>query len=115
MREAAFALVCALAMISGCDDGGSDKPVDAGVDALVSKCGQPGDTGNELGIGKYCSSLGDCTSQTAPLCSILGDMETHFCTNTCTMANAAMKCGTGTTCTCNASNQCGCTPNSCLQ
>jgi hypothetical protein len=24
------------------------------------------------------------------------------------------QCGTATTCTCNSSNQCGCTPNACL-
>jgi hypothetical protein len=113
MRNAAIAIACCLGFVFGCGGGGSDKP-DAAVDALFSKCGMPGDMGNEMGIGKFCASLGDCTSQTAPLCSVLGDKDTHFCTKTCTNGGPATQCGTGAQCTCNGSNQCGCTPSSCL-
>ena len=85
------------------------------VDAYFSKCGHPGDVGNELGIGKFCAQFSDCsTTQSAPLCSSLGDTQTHFCTKTCSSTGSASQCGTVTTCECNASNQCGCTPNSCL-
>jgi hypothetical protein len=92
--------------------GGADAP--PVVDMFATKCGAPGDLGNELGIGKFCGSLGDCSTTTdAPLCSSLGDPETHFCTKTCPMGSTD-QCGTNTTCTCNSSNQCGCTPNSCL-
>jgi hypothetical protein len=108
-------IICVLTM-AACD-GGSDKPdtPDApGVDAYASDCGKPGDLGNELGIGKFCASLSDCsTTMSAPLCSSLGDPNTHFCTKTCT-AGSTTSCGTGTECTCNASNQCGCTPSTCL-
>jgi len=100
-----------------CGGGGSDKPaVDApGADAYESDCGVPGDLGNELGIGKFCASLGDCsTTAEAPLCSSLGDANTHFCTKTCQSAGPTTQCGTGAECTCNASNQCGCTPSVCL-
>ena len=98
---------------AGCGDDGGSSVVDAAADAFESACGEPGDVGNELGIGKFCGSLSDCGG-TAPLCSSLGDPDTHFCTNTCTPATAAEKCGTGTECTCNNSNQCGCTPSACL-
>ena len=104
-------LVC----FAACGGGGSKKPnVDAAVDAFESTCGRPGDVGNELGVGKFCASLSDCsTTPMARLCSSLGDATTHFCTKTCTMGSTT-ECGTATMCVCNASNQCGCTPNSCL-
>ncbi len=100
-----------------CSSSSTPKSPDAHatVDAFQSTCGHPGDTGNELGIGHFCTSLADCSSlSTAPLCSILGDPTTHFCTRTCSMAGSDAACGTNTTCTCNTSNQCGCTPNACL-
>ena len=96
----------------GGDDGA--KSPDAGADAFESDCGKPGDMGNELGIGKFCASLSDCSSTaSAPLCSSLGDANTHFCTKTCQMGSTGA-CGTGAECTCNANNQCGCTPSVCL-
>ncbi|MCE9574745.1 MAG: hypothetical protein K8W52_16470 [Deltaproteobacteria bacterium] len=110
------------AFLVGC--GGSSSPsVDAHppdaavtVDAFASSCGQPGDVGNELGVGKFCATLTDCSSNgSANLCSILGDPTTFFCTKLCTAATGAADCGSNTTCTCNASNQCGCTPNACVQ
>jgi hypothetical protein len=117
MRKAAIALVWGIGSmfaVAGCSDGGKSQP-DAAVDALFSKCGNPGDTGNELGIGKFCTSLGDCSnSPNAPLCSILGDRDTHFCTKTCSSTGPANQCGTATQCTCNSGNQCGCTPTACL-
>lgn len=102
---------------SACDGGGKDSPPDApSADAYFSTCGHPGDVGNEMGVGKFCASLSDCSSsQTSPLCSSIGDKTTHFCTHTCQANGPANQCGTGAECTCNASNQCGCTPSSCLQ
>ncbi|HEY4239189.1 MAG TPA: hypothetical protein VGM88_05210 [Kofleriaceae bacterium] len=99
--------------------GGSDAQ--AGSDAIVvgdavetGVCGQPGDQGNELGVGLYCTSITDCFGTSgAPLCAVLGDPNAHFCTKTCTMGDDA-SCGTNASCTCNTSNQCGCTPNYCL-
>jgi hypothetical protein len=72
-------------------------------------CGQPGDAGNELGVGKYCSGFGDCTGM-ANLCSTLGDPQLHFCTMVC---QAGGNCGTGATCQCQG-GQCGCFPDSCM-
>lgn len=87
---------------------------DAAIDAYESDCGFPGDEGNELGIGKFCASLSDCSSTaSAPLCSSLGDPNTHFCTKTCSMGSTGT-CGTGAECVCDSSNRCGCTPTVCL-
>lgn len=107
------ALVVLCFVVGGCggDDAGQ-RAADASVDAYASKCGKPGDTGNDLGIGKFCASLGDCTNA-APLCSSIGDPDTHFCTKTCPMGSTDA-CGMDASCTCDSSNRCGCTPNSCL-
>src|SRR5687768_1895741 len=65
------------------------------IDASDSICGNPGDIGNELGIGKYCASLFDCSdTPSAPLCSSLGDPNTHFCTKTCPKGSTD-QCGIG--------------------
>lgn len=108
MRTALLALI-----LAACGGEQATSP-DASVDAFESECGRPGDTGNELGVGKFCASLSDCSStQSAPLCSSLGDKDTHFCTKMCPMGSTDA-CGTGAECTCNSSNQCGCTPTVCL-
>ena len=116
MRRAALSLLVVVGSLAAC--GGDDAPavMDAAgpMDACDSDCGCPGDQGNELGIGKFCASLNDCsTTPSAPLCSSLGSSDTHFCTRTCPMGDNSV-CGTGAECTCNASNQCGCTPSVCL-
>ena len=87
---------------------------DATVDALDSFCGHPGDTGNELGVGKFCNTSTDCTSApSAHLCATIGNPQAHFCTLTCTMGGSASQCGTNTMCICQG-GACGCTPTSCL-
>ncbi|HEU0031110.1 MAG TPA: hypothetical protein VFQ53_10795 [Kofleriaceae bacterium] len=117
MTNRILIMIVGIAM-AACGGGDKDPPaqLDApSADAFESDCGKPGDVGNELGIGKFCASLSDCsTTAAAPLCSSLGDPNTHFCTKTCSSTGPADQCGTGTECTCNASNQCGCTPSSCL-
>ena len=106
-------LITMVVLLGACGGGGSAAP-DAAPDSFNSICGKPGDMGNEIGVGKFCGSLSDCSSTTgAKLCSTIGDATTHFCTKTCPMGSTD-QCGTGATCVCNGSNQCGCTPNSCL-
>jgi hypothetical protein len=105
---------CVVAMLVACGGGGGTAKPDAMPDAFTSTCGNPGDVGNELGIGKFCASLSDCSNTvSAKLCSTIGDSTTHFCTKTCAMGSTD-QCGTATMCVCNSSNQCGCTPNACL-
>jgi hypothetical protein len=114
-----IAFACAIAFGIACGSSGTTtKTPDAAIDAFFSICGNPGDTGNEKGIGKFCTSVGDCADTVgAPLCANLGNPDAHFCTTTCPsseMGSNSPTCGTGISCTCNSSNQCGCTPNSCL-
>ena len=93
----------------------NNKPADASVDAFFSMCGQPGDTGDPDGVGKFCESGSDCLS-TAPLCSNLGSKTTFFCTKFCTFGSADT-CDADTTCVCEGSNNappCACTPTKCL-
>ena len=114
MKRISF-IFAALAFAAACGGSGGSKTPDAAPDAFQSKCGKPGDTGNELGVGKFCPTVNDCgDTQDAPICSSLGDPTTHFCTKTCQSTGSAGQCGTNATCECNSSNQCGCTPNSCL-
>src|SRR5262245_2074226 len=104
-----------LIVVAACGGDGAKTPDASTIDAYFSECGHPGDMGNELGIGKFCpNGLSDCsTTPMAPLCSSIGDRNTHFCTKTCPMGSTDA-CGTGAQCVCNGSNQCGCTPTACL-
>jgi hypothetical protein len=113
----------ALLLAIGC--GGSDPvatpDMATGKDlAVFSVCGHPGDTGNSLGVGKYCTKLTDCTSNPkATLCSILGSDNAFFCTMTCTASDmGSTECGENAICQCGSGSGqsgCGCYPTSCMQ
>lgn len=116
MRAALIGLVVGVGLVVGCggDDGTAMQTQADAAEACTSECGCPGDVGNDKGVGKYCASLSDCSNNMdAALCSSLGDPNTHFCTRTCPMGDSSV-CGTGAECTCNDSDQCGCTPTVCL-
>jgi hypothetical protein len=118
-------LVLALAACGGGDDGppappdppgdgDPDAAAESGPDAFPSVCGQPGDVGNELGVGQFCETLTDCSDTAdAPLCSSFGDPTTHFCTRLCDEGSGSEQCGTGAECAC-GDGGCGCTPTECL-
>lgn len=115
MSRRAIPVLCILLLAWACGSSSTPKKPDAAIDAVQSTCGNPGDVGNEMGVGKYCETLADCSGNgPSTLCSSFGDPTTHFCTHTCSSTGSAGQCGSATTCECNASNQCGCTPNSCL-
>jgi hypothetical protein len=102
-----------LAMSSASTDmaGGSSTSTDmAGGGSTTLCCGQPGDTGNELGVGQYCTGFNTGCTGMASLCSNISDSQLHFCTMVC---QAGGNCGTGATCQCQ-NNQCGCFPDSCM-
>jgi hypothetical protein len=108
------ALVAA-ALIAACG-GGDAAPPDASPDAFFTICGEPGDLGNSVGVGRFCTELGDCIETVdAPLCANFGDPAAHFCTNLCDDdADAGPpSCGEGASCACGEGG-CGCTPDVCL-
>ena len=109
-----LSLLGLLSTVGACGDDGDGAADAAAPDAAFETiCGNPGDLGNSIGVGKFCDDLGDCSDTTgAPICAILGDPLAHFCTKTCTVddvgacaEDAACECGNG---------GCGCTPNICL-
>jgi len=120
-RLLAGAFACSL-FTFGCGSSGGNSTPDAA--SVLSACGHPGDTGNSLGVGKYCKSLFDCTGHTN-ICSALGNgstpnpNDTYFCTiYPCHVDAGAGECGEAATCVCGNSQGmgggCACTPNSCL-
>ena len=75
-----------------------------------SSCGQPGDPGNALGVGKYCVMQTDCMSGT--ICTHPFNASVYFCTMPCSDTGAATQCGDGALCQCQ-NGQCGCVPAMC--
>src|SRR5437868_13101434 len=102
MRFFSIALVI---FVAGCgsdsnrsgDGGSADLSVAGnGVDmALLLSCGHPGDAGNSLGVGKFCTNQGpDCTGNgMATSCSALFNGQTpspsdaYFCSFQCHMTD----------------------------
>jgi hypothetical protein len=89
--------------------------------ALLSQCGHPGDTGNSLGVGKFCMTIADCNGGglKTNICSALGNgptpspSDTYFCTIFPCKPDGGSDCGAMATCVC-AMQGCACTPDSCL-
>jgi hypothetical protein len=83
-----------------------------------SCCGHPGDTGNSVGIGQYCSTTNDCTHPGAPICGndFQPQRHTYFCTTTCDGPDMGTRgCGENTSCTKDAQTGLyGCVPTACL-
>lgn len=111
------------------DDGPADMAVPPDMTTLLSQCGQPGDKGNSLGVGKFCTKIADCFGDGVQtnICSSLGNGstpsadDTYFCTiYPCRKAGdggTGSSCGEDATCTCGSGggmSGCACTPNRCL-
>lgn len=75
----------------------------------TSCCGQPGNPGNELGVGKYCQQHSDCAGQ-GDYCTF-GAMA-QFCSRACKPDQN--DCGSGATCLCSFEG-CGCIPDECIK
>ena len=87
---------------------------------LHSCCGQPGDRGNELGVGKFCFIDGACKgNKVAKYCSSAenaeGDHKSYFCSMPCDPASPTNTCGSNAACTCEESGACGCAPIACIE
>ena len=79
--------------------------------AAATTCGQPGDTGNDLGIGRYCTAHSDCAGQPADICASAFNVSLP---PVCIVApcDGTTNCGAGASCACGALG-CGCLPNAC--
>lgn len=87
---------------------------------LLSRCGHPGDTGNSVGVGRFCRAAADCASNSkATICSAMlngktpSANDTYFCTTTCQQGDNS-SCGEDATCLC-MGPVCACLPNRCAQ
>ena len=134
MNKIVFGLALAMAACGG-SGGGDDMGASAadmthasGDMALLSSCGHPGDTGNSIGVGKFCKSIADCTGTglKTNICSALGNgstpspSDTYFCTvYPCHPVDGGVdtaECGENADCVCGGSSGgsgCACTPTSC--
>lgn len=125
-----FLLPLSFCLISACahDDGPPDMATPPDMTNPISQCGHPGDKGNSLGVGKFCTKISDCLgdSVTTNICSSLGNGstpsadDTYFCTiYPCHLSDGGTSggCGENATCTCGSGggmSGCACTPNSCI-
>jgi hypothetical protein len=102
-------LLCAA---SACEK--STLPIDAATCDGALGCGKCGEKGNELGVGRYCTTSGDeCSDTDAILCTVWYEKSAPpFCTLPCKIDK---DCGTSAYCGTNPDNpsQRGCTPFSC--
>lgn len=129
----AFSVALSLCGLGACNNGGTGDMADMSVGpvqdllpAPLSACGKPGDKGNSIGVGKFCTQISDCTTEGAKttLCSSLGNgsmpsaNDTYFCTIfPCKQDGGADFCGDNATCVCGSGGGmtgCACTPNTCL-
>ncbi|HEX8952665.1 MAG TPA: hypothetical protein VF945_12505 [Polyangia bacterium] len=124
-------LIVSLVLCAGCsssDDhadagGAADLAVPSGPDmALLSRCGHPGDVGNSLGVGKFCTNQGpDCSGNSmAKSCSALLNGQTpsptdsYFCSFLCATTDPPGVCGENAACLCSSPTSCACIPTSCI-
>jgi hypothetical protein len=109
-----FSVFAAACSSSGGSDGGTDAGhKDSGM--APSICGNPGDPGNAIGVGKYCQTIDDCSANSkATICSTIGNPGAYFCTAQCDPCTSpADFCGVGAACSCETLG-CGCTPIACI-
>jgi hypothetical protein len=114
-------VAAAVLMLVGCggSDPGTTSDLAMGKDmASNSICGHPGDTGNSLGVGKYCvSPITDCANNAmATICTTLGSDNTFFCTFPCTASDMGNPCGENAACVCGSGSSqsgCACFPDRC--
>src|SRR4051812_12617502 len=91
-----------------------DANTDAADLSFASKCGWPGDPGNDRGVGRFCQDFSDCHgNQDAILCTAVADPTRWFCTERCDTDAGATSCGEAAHCACSPAG-CACVPERCL-
>jgi hypothetical protein len=114
LRVAAAILVVTIVVAApACGDSdGANGEADAGPTAPAASCVQPGDEGNENGVGDFCTPGGGECGGLAPLC--LADAapgeEQWFCTRLCSEDE---QCGTEARCIGDDRGR-ACVPERCL-
>jgi hypothetical protein len=101
-----------------CDGGGRGDGIDAGLDGGLAvppgSCAQPGDVGNEIGVGAFCTPRGrECAAfSMAPLClaQAAPDEGQWFCTRLCSTDD---QCGSDARCLGDARGR-ACVPVRCV-
>lgn len=115
----ALLLICAVALIGGCDDGEAD--ICAG-GALVD-CGEPCAPGNDFGVGMACTPGGgecaDTPGRMAPICTVDFEAEADaFCTRPCDPdMEVVAQCGINAICRgedAGGGGPTGCVPMTCV-
>lgn len=93
-------------------DGGTTNPGAWDGAVPASSCGQRGDTGNDQGVGRFCTPTGNECMVPSPFClAALAPSEGQFfCTHLCTSDN---QCGTGASCQGDSRGRV-CFPNRCI-
>jgi hypothetical protein len=92
----------------------------ADMQQLASACGHPGDKGNSLGIGQFCTMpFGECpsglTCSSITNANLPPEQHTYFCSTTCQTAGPdPTHCGDNALCVCIKPTLCGCTPMACV-
>lgn len=115
LRVVSTAMLAATAVLALACNTTETPPADMG-NTMFTCCGKAGDPGNEQGVGKYCTTMAECTGANT-LCSAVAAAakRTFFCTKPCQGDGGSVECGTGATCTFDSSfNAHGCVPNTCL-
>lgn len=118
MTSSKFGVIALSIALTGCSsseatttDAGSTR--DAYIEVPAESCAQPGDMGNEIGVGAFCSPAGNqCSAFTqARLClaDVVRDEGQWFCTRTCTTSE---QCGSGAVCVIETRGG-GCVPAQC--
>jgi hypothetical protein len=92
-------LAFALALLTGC----GDEPSEPMGNPVAENCGVVGSSGNELGIGKYCTKSSQCpavSSGTALQCSniLVDESLPLMCSRLCDLAAPDPGCGSGAVC-----------------
>lgn len=127
MRGGAGWIGAMLCLVLGCaaepeggpkELGGSDlsgsMSGDLGRDLGLICCGQVGDPGNSVGVGRYCQSFADCAMNSrATICSAPSDPAYRICVTLCApMGDIVAQCGEDALCSCDERG-CGCMPRRC--
>jgi hypothetical protein len=107
-KSSKFIVGITLIALVGC--GGSPASTATSIERA---CGQPGATGNALGVGKYCThGGGECAhNEFALFCTVdFEPGEMQFCTNLC---HRDSDCGEGAFCSGEGMGERGCEPMGC--